>query len=56
MKTEKTAGEYEYKGYTIYRADDRRGVYNPWKISLVRHLTSATLADVKKFIDHKITK
>lgn len=44
------AGEYEYKGRMIYRADGRRGAYNPWKISLVRG-SFATLAGAVKSID-----
>jgi hypothetical protein len=43
------AGEYEYKGQTIYRTSARRDAYNPWKISLGRSF--ATLAEAVAYID-----
>jgi hypothetical protein len=45
-------GEYEYRGRYIYRRDDHRGAYNPWKIALTKH-TFATLADAVRYIDQK---
>ncbi len=43
-------GEYEYKGRTIYRTDDTRGAYNPWKIQSSKR-SFATLAEARAHID-----
>lgn len=48
-------GEYEYKGYGIFRTTKRRGAYNPWKISLIGR-SFMTLAEAKKFIDERTEK
>ncbi len=45
-------GEYEYKGYTIYRTTTRRDAYNPWRISLSGRCF-ATLAEAREYIDAK---
>ncbi len=43
---------HDYKGYNIYRTTQRRGAYNPWKISLIRQ-SFPTLAEAKAYIDAK---
>ncbi len=46
------AGEYEYKGRTIYRTSNHSNAYNPWKV-LGGRWSFPTLAAAKKHIDSK---
>jgi hypothetical protein len=58
MKTTKATcknlgdGQYEYRGYSIFRTSSHSNAYNPWKISLGRSF--ATLAAAKSYIDAKV--
>lgn len=46
------AGEYEYKGRTIYKADIHSNAYNPWRVNGYKY-DFPTLKAAKQHIDSK---